>query len=94
MLIQYSKGGSFCQAVAQTFDGAHPCSLCRVVAKGKDSEKKPDIQSPFKKIDIIYVTRVMQCQSPFVRFEYTPGDFSISEIEQSPPVPPPRSFLS
>jgi hypothetical protein len=94
MLIDYSKRAPLCQAIAQTFDGAHPCSLCHVVAAGKASEKKPDIQSPVPKIDIICVARAIRLISPFARFQYAFRDFSVSEIEQSPPVPPPRSLLS
>jgi hypothetical protein len=92
MLIEYSKRGPLCQAIAQTFDGAHPCSLCHVVATGKASEKKSDIQSPVPKIDIICVARVIELISPFALFQYALRDFSISELEHSPPVPPPRSF--
>ena len=90
MLIEYSKGASLCQAIAQTFDGAHPCSLCHVVATGKASEKKTDVQSPVPRIDIICVARVIRLISPVALFDYTLRDFSVSEIEHSPPVPPPR----
>ena len=40
MIVDYSKRGSLCQAIAKTFDGAHPCSLCRVVNKGKNDRKE------------------------------------------------------
>ena len=90
MLIEYSKRAPLCQAIAQTFDGAHPCSLCHIVAIGKASEKKTEIQSPVPKIDIICVARVIQLISPVALFDYTLRDFSVSEIEHSPPVPPPR----
>ncbi len=93
MLIEYSRGAPLCQAIAQTFDGAHPCSLCHVVATGKASEKKSDIQSPVPRIDIICVARVIELISPFALFQYALGDFSVSEIEQSPPVPPPRIMV-
>jgi hypothetical protein len=94
MLIEYSKRAPLCQAIAQTFDGAHPCSLCHIVATGKASEKKSDMQPPVPKIDIICVARVIRLISPFALFQYALRDFSFSEIEQSPPVPPPRSLLS
>jgi hypothetical protein len=90
MLIEYSKGAPLCQAIAQTFDGTHPCSLCHVVATGKASEKKTDVQSPVPRIDIICVARVIRLISPVASFDYTLRDFSVSEIEHSPPVPPPR----
>jgi hypothetical protein len=94
MLIEYSKRAPLCRAIVQTFDGAHPCSLCRVVAKGKASEKKSEIQSPAPKIDIICVARLIRLISPSYSFEYALQNFSIFKIEQSPPVPPPRSLLS
>jgi hypothetical protein len=94
MLIQNSKRAPLCQAIVQTFDGAHPCSLCHAVAAGKTSEKKSDVQSPTSKIDIICVARVIRLISPFAHFQYALRDFSASEIEQSPPVPPPRLMAS
>ena len=90
MLINYSKRGPLCQAIAQTFDGSHPCSLCHVVAGGKASEKKKDVQSPAPRIDIICAVSVIRLVTPFVPFKYITGNFSVSEIQQSPPVPPPR----
>lgn len=90
MLVKYSKRGPLCQAIAQTFDGAHPCSICHVVASGKASEKKKDVQSPAPRIDIICVASVIRLMSPFVPYQYITRNFSVSEIQQSPPVPPPR----
>jgi hypothetical protein len=94
MLIEYSKRAPLCQAIAQTFDGGHPCSLCHIVAKGKASEKKSDIQSPVPKIDIICVARVIRLIPLLAPFQYTFRDFYVSEIVQSPPVPPPRVMAS
>ena len=72
MLIEYSKRAPLCQAIAQTFDGAHPCSLCHIVTKGKASEKKSDMQSPVPKIDIICVARVIKLISPSLLRSNTP----------------------
>jgi hypothetical protein len=90
MLIEHSKRASLCQAIAQTLDGAHPCSLCDVVSAGKNSEKKSDVQPPGPKIDMIYLARAIRLSPPFVPFEYPVRDFSLSERRYSPPVPPPR----
>jgi hypothetical protein len=94
MLIEYSKRGPLCQAIVQTFDGTHPCSLCHIVVTGKASEKKSDTQSSVPKIDIICVARVIRLISPFARVQHAFRDFSVSEIEESPPVPPPRLMPS
>jgi hypothetical protein len=94
MLIDYSKRAPLCQAISQTFDGAHPCSLCRAVNAGKNSEKKSDLQSPTSKIDMICVSRTTSLLQTFVTIEYAARDFPSSLIRRSPPVPPPRSLLS
>jgi hypothetical protein len=94
MIIDYSKRAPLCQAITQTFDGAHPCSLCHVVSKGKNSEKKQDLRSPAPKIDMICVPLANRIERPFVPFEYATRDSFSFEFGHSPPVPPPRSPLS
>ena len=49
MLIQNAQRAPLQTAIAQTFDGAHPCSLCHMVNKGKTSEKKSDLQRPLQR---------------------------------------------
>ena len=94
MIIDYSKRESLCQAIAQTFDGAHPCSLCRLVDKGK-TEKKTDLQLLTPKVDMICIRRAITLVRPFAHVEYAAGDFSVFKIGESPPVPPPRnSFIA
>jgi hypothetical protein len=94
MIIDYSKRAALCQAITQTLDGAHPCSLCHVVNAGKNSEKKSDLQSSAPKIDMICVSRTSSFVWPFVSVEYVARDFSFDVIGRSPPVPPPRLLLS
>jgi hypothetical protein len=94
MIIDYSKRAPLCQAINQTFDGAHPCSLCYAVNKGKHSENKSDLQSPAAKIDMICASRAIRLAPPFRRFENASVDFSFCNIGYSPPVPPPRFLAS
>jgi hypothetical protein len=93
MVVEYAKHQSFRAAIVQTLDGGHPCSVCHMVSKGKNSEKKSDVQSPMK-IDLICAARVTRFLRPFVPFDYTARNFSSPEITHSPPVPPPRLRLS
>jgi hypothetical protein len=90
MLVDYSKRVPLREAIAQTFDGAHPCSLCHVVSTGKNSEKKSDLQSPASKIDMICVALGIRLLPPITPFEYPGSNFSPFERRASPPVPPPR----
>jgi hypothetical protein len=93
MLVQNAKHASLCKAIVQTFDGAHPCSLCHAVSAAKNSEKKSDLQSSMPKIDMICVARAISLLPRFTPFEYSVSDFSSSERRHSPPVPPPRLLL-
>jgi hypothetical protein len=94
MIIDYSKRAPICQAIAQTLDGAHPCSLCHAVNAGKNAEKKSDLQSPTPKIDMICASSTARLIRPSIPFEYAAGDSSFDQFGRSPPVPPPRLFLS
>ncbi|PYK23151.1 MAG: hypothetical protein DME59_17920 [Verrucomicrobia bacterium] len=94
MVIDYSKREPLCQAIAQTFDGAHPCSLCKMVNKAKSTERKSDLQPLTPKIDMICARGTVAVVHPSIDFEYASCDFSLSETWQTPPVPPPRSLLS
>lgn len=94
MLVEYSKRAPLGEAVVHTFDGDHPCSLCHVISKGRNSEKKSEIQSPMPKIDMICPPRLIRLFPPLTPFEYAISHFSFSEGGHSPPVPPPRFHLS
>jgi len=41
MLVSYSHNGQFAEAVAKTFDGKHPCSLCKEIEREKSKEEQP-----------------------------------------------------
>lgn len=40
MLLQYSRSVPLRTAVAMTFDGRHPCAICRAIRQGRQSEPK------------------------------------------------------
>jgi hypothetical protein len=92
MIVDYSKRAPLCSAIAQTFDGTHPCSLCHAVDKGKASEKRSDMQSTAPKIDIICVTRTIRLMALVTPLDFAVVAFSLPERRHSPPVPPPRSL--
>ena len=90
MIIKYSSRTTLTQAVAQTFDGSHPCSLCHAVKAGKASEKKSHDQTTRDRIDLIYQGRRPQLIPPVVPFGYAAVAVATIESRASPPVPPPR----
>ena len=42
MLVSYSQEGKIVSAVAKTFDGRHPCSLCKQIEQAKKSDPQQE----------------------------------------------------
>jgi hypothetical protein len=90
MVANYSQHRSLTQAIAQTFDGDHPCDLCKHITKARDTEKKQDRQTSTGKTDLFCTTNQVFLPPPFVPFRY-PNLISVSICGwQQPPSPPPR----
>ena len=51
MVASYSQTAPLKAALVKTFDGEHPCSICKFVAKGKKSEQKQETQKLLTKFD-------------------------------------------
>ena len=51
MIVQYSQQAGLKAGLAQTFDGEHPCPVCKAVEGGKKQEQKkaPLLQAELKK---------------------------------------------
>ena len=93
MAVSYSvKAGSVSEGLSKTFDGAHPCPMCKLVAKGKASEKKDAKVDAKQKIELFSQTSVpLVFSPPFVqkKFPLAASESAPSRIT-SPAVPPPR----
>jgi hypothetical protein len=93
MLAGNLQSGSFRDAMTQTFDGNHPCSLCKAIAAAKKSEQKN--QSAFEqlKLDFPPVHENLVLIPPS-RFESFPRkDLFCESVLQKPLTPPPRQFF-
>lgn len=93
MLVQYSTRSSLSEAVAKTFDGAHPCSLCLAMQKGKSSEKKSDLQPLTPKFHLFIVAVSARVHPAAASFSYPVSRALFFTRGESPPVPPPRFAL-
>jgi hypothetical protein len=93
MVVQYSQHVPLSQAVAQTFDGDHPCNLCKRISAAQHSEKKGDAQFGAIKPDLICATRRIVLLPRSTDFLFARVVMSASLLAHSPPTPPPRSEL-
>ena len=91
MLVTYAQQTSIRDAVAKTFDGKHPCRLCKLVREGQQSEKESPALLPLIKIES------MPCATAFVLYPPEPislplpADLSAARRVESPPFQPPRA---
>jgi hypothetical protein len=90
MIVTYSQHCSFGTAIARTFDGDHPCDLCKHISKVRETEKKHDTQRSVDKTDLICTTRGIVLLPPFAPFGYLDLVSSIRLGFNETPYPPPR----
>lgn len=91
MVIDYSKDSSLSVAVAKTFDGKHPCNLCKLVKTGKASESKQEMIKVKTKIDFWMPLQELPAPDIIVEAnEFAPFALAVQTRGDSPPVPPPR----
>ena len=90
MLVQYSRNANLVSAVEQTFDGKHPCPLCKKIAQGRHDEKKPEAQVVSGKLKFCYQPVAPPLLSPGNFWQMHLGDAYSSALAHQPLVPPPR----
>ena len=93
MLADNLQTHSLSESVARTFDGKHPCPICKAVAAGKKSEQKNAFTLKIQKPEFPPAKANFVLIAPS-RFQLLPQVNFLSESPtQKPLVPPPRGFL-
>jgi hypothetical protein len=96
MIRDYSRTGSVTAAVEKTFDGKHPCAMCKkIAAQRSHDEKTPATVKAEKKAEVFIALGAAIVPLPIVRsFSYPPHPFlNVPEHLSAPPVPVPISAL-
>ena len=94
MLANNLRTQSISEAVSKTFDGEHPCCLCKAIAAGKKSEKKSEAVTPTLKMEFPPVGEKLNLFPPN-RFAVLPPHHSFADtLSSKPALPPPRSFFA
>jgi len=97
MIADFSHQDSIGTAIAKTFSGQHPCSMCLKIRKGWHEEKQREEKLPWVKTEkmpeLLWELRCVTVpaaptfamdERPFVPERY-------SDFVDSPPTPPPRA---
>ncbi|TAK90077.1 MAG: hypothetical protein EPO07_20610 [Verrucomicrobia bacterium] len=93
MLADNLRECSLTQAVGKTFDGKHPCVLCKQISAGKKSEKKAEFTLELKKLEFTHADLRFVFAAPTAFTVLTQRTDTIHVFTQAPPLPPPRSIL-
>ncbi len=94
MLVDYSRQGSVTQAVCKTFDGKHPCCLCKAIAAGKKSEQKKEVSPTSQKLEFPPIGQELDLVRPSHFPLFRRVRLVAKSAFQKPPTPPPRRLLA
>src|SRR5262249_48382876 len=93
MVISYSQDAPLAEAVVKTFDGKHPCNLCKKISNGKRSEKKSEYQFEAGKVKFANTAVSFVFNAPLSFWEVGERHCVPNLLTHAPPIPPPRSCL-
>ncbi len=97
MTVEYSRAAPLSEALAMTFDGKHPCELCKLVEKELQTSDQDDNRAPEKKPELKLPPVI--CWAAGIRLHrHSYEMLSLLELDdragfrrERPPLPPPRA---
>jgi hypothetical protein len=93
MLVENTRAGELTQAVRKTFDGQHPCDLCRQIEKGRKAEQKPELQMLLVKLTLFHEQTEVVLVPPGAGERWEVDDVSRSARGEQPRLEPPRAAV-
>jgi hypothetical protein len=94
MVASFSRSLPLSEALEKTFDGKHPCSLCKEIAKAKQSEKKAQYPMLVKKLDLMTAKEGFVFCAPPYFWRMRTGEARLRALRFEPPTPPPRGSIA
>ncbi len=92
MVINYSQANPFPEAVSMTFDGEHPCRLCKVIKQGRTEEQRQERMVSTTKLPIAVIWQAPRFCFAVERPLLTLLDWTYSTRAEAPPKPRPKVF--
>jgi len=91
MFVSFSAESPVSVALAKTFDGQHPCNLCKIVAEGKKAEQQHEMPKLLAKLDLLLVRNTVWLGPPELAPLTIRSAPSAATRSDTPPSPPPRA---
>jgi hypothetical protein len=92
MLAGNLKSCSLHDAVAMTFDGQHPCPLCKAIAAAKKSEQKNHVAFERQKMEFPPIRENLVLIAPPAPKHFPSANLFAKSLSRKPLTPPPRRF--
>jgi hypothetical protein len=89
MIANYARGENLVVAIERTFDGQHPCSLCKVVKIGREQEQKQHVAQVIVKLDAVLATTTALPAPQASDWQYSVFLPVNAARSLAPPTPPP-----
>lgn len=102
MLVDYSSQAGLAEGVTMTFDGQHPCCMCKAIAETRKRQQDKNEEPP----EAISIRQIMkEFVPPGTTAVLTPRAVDFREVGfvplpsggsiqgEGPPVPPPRDSV-
>jgi hypothetical protein len=90
MVASYAQTAPLKAALVKTFDGEHPCLICKFVATGKKSEQKRETPKLLTKLDFFLTATRVAIYPPSPAPLRTDPACPSDAPGEAPPTPPPR----
>jgi hypothetical protein len=94
MTRTYCQTETLSRSLAKTFDGNHPCPLCRFIQKEKAAQSSPKVISNFQKNSFFFISFTVLLVLLLAQPKLHSIKALLSEFDRSPLSPPPRKFFS
>jgi hypothetical protein len=94
MIIAYSRTAPIQTALEQTFDGKHPCAMCKAIQKAKQTAQQQELQQPSVNRDTLFCESYAAIGSD-EPWSWLTADslFTYPTRVDPPPVPPPNGLF-
>ena len=89
MVLDYSQQASLSMALEKTFDGEHPCGLCKTVNKGRSEEQKNATLKMLVKFEAVLTPQVAALAPVSEPWNYPRLVETHASLALAPPTPPP-----
>ena len=101
MLVDYSTQDGLIEGARKTFDGEHPCCMCKSIAEGRKSERDQQLPTSAKHglslKEVTLPSRILLRTPVAPRSEnhvFVSPRLAVDLWAASPPSPPPRRLAS